>query len=87
LRWLDGNCRSPLLMKMDIEGHERRVLHALQGHWVSPCVLLLETHQEGGNDAEIMDNLASAGFYIEHLRTHSLCNDMRVFKEYMCRRP
>jgi FkbM family methyltransferase len=84
--WLNRNGRVPLLIKMDIEGHERRVLRALQDHWVSPCVLFLETHEDRGNDADILYDLTLAGFHIEHLRTHSLMTDTRVFKEYICRR-
>jgi FkbM family methyltransferase len=85
-QWFDRNCRPPLLIKMDIEGHERRVLHALRDHWISPCVLFLETHQDNGDDAEILDDLDLSGFRIEHLRTHTLNGDVRIFKEYMCSR-
>jgi FkbM family methyltransferase len=85
-QWIDRNCNGSLVIKMDIEGHERKVLHALKGHWVSPCILFLETHEEGGNDTDITNELIGAGFQVEHIRAHSQKNDARIFKEYICQR-
>jgi FkbM family methyltransferase len=85
-RWISEHARGPLLLKMDIEGHESRLLPAMRGHWVNPCALLLETHREDGDDGDLIKELETEGFAIEHLRSHSLGNDRRTFKEYLCRR-
>jgi FkbM family methyltransferase len=85
-QWMDQNCHGPFVIKMDIEGHERRVVHALQGRWSSRCVLFLETHEENGNDAGIINELRLSGFQVEQLRAHSQSHDVRVFKEYICER-
>lgn len=70
------------LLKMDIEGHETIVLPALRGSWRAPCAIFLETHAAGGKDDAIADQLTEEGFELELLRTHSLPEDDRVFKEY-----
>lgn len=85
--WINQNGNFPLLVKMDIEGHERQVIRSMKDHWGRPCTLFLETHEVDGDDAEIIDSLISAGFHVEHLRSHRLLNDPRVFKEYACERP
>ena len=70
------------LLKMDIEGHETTVLPTLEGCWIAPCAVFLETHAAGGGDEEIVEQLRQAGFEVELLRSHSLPRDERVFKEY-----
>lgn len=70
------------LLKMDIEGHETTVLPTLEGCWIAPCAVFLETHAAGGRDEEIVEQLCEAGFEVELLRSHSLPRDERVFKEY-----
>ena len=70
------------LLKMDIEGHETAILPALKDGWKAPCAVFLETHATGGRDEETVGQLRDAGFEIECLRSHSLPDDGRVFKEY-----
>lgn len=83
-QWIRAHGRFPMVIKMDIEGHERSVLRAMKGFWNSPCILFLETHAERGDDSETLDDLASENFSVELLRTHRLNDDVRVFKEYCC---
>jgi FkbM family methyltransferase len=82
--WIEQYGRVPLLIKMDVEGHEQQTLQALRGKWMSPCAMFLETHAQSGWDQEILQDLAADGFNVEILRTHRLATDTRIFKEYLC---
>ncbi len=70
------------LLKMDIEGHETSILPHLRGNWKAPCAVFLETHAAGGRDEVTIGQLRDAGFEVHCLRTHSLPDDRRIFKEY-----
>jgi FkbM family methyltransferase len=82
-RWIAEYARAPLLIKIDIEGHEAEIVDALAGAWMTPCVLFLETHAEMGRDERLMSQLRREGFELRLLRSHELPGDERVFKEYM----
>jgi FkbM family methyltransferase len=82
-KWWAENSVPRSLLKMDIEGHETRVLPALRGKWKAPCAIFLETHAPRGDDRSLIHSLSSDGFCVELLRTHSLPTDPRVFKEYL----
>jgi hypothetical protein len=82
-RWLEENGKTPLLIKMDIEGHEVEVIDALRDVWKRPCVLFLETHAKSGHDERVLAQLQQAGFQYKLLRIHELPGDSRVFKEYL----
>jgi FkbM family methyltransferase len=83
-RWIMENGRYPMLVKMDIEGHEKTLLRAMKGAWNGHCVLFLETHADNGDDSDTVDELISENFTVELLRAHRLDGDTRVFKEYCC---
>jgi FkbM family methyltransferase len=81
--WIKQNGVFPLLIKMDIEGHEDRVIGALRDTWSKPCVLFLETHADGGNDSQLLQTLSAVGFRMKLLRSHGLSGDRRIFNEYV----
>lgn len=83
-RWIVENGKVPMLIKMDIEGHEVAVIGALNGVWKGPCVLFLETHAEAGRDEHVTTQLTMSGFNLTLLRSHELPEDQRIFKEYLC---
>lgn len=72
----------PTLVKIDIEGHEERLIPSLAGAWPRVCALFLETHQEPGKDAVLLKNLSDEGFHWELQGSHDLQNDRRIFNEY-----
>ncbi len=80
--WWREHSRPYTLLKMDIEGHENTVLPTLCGSWQAPCAVFLETHAPHGQDDHLIKQLEADGFRVDLLRTHSLSNDERVFKEY-----
>ena len=81
--WMQRHAQFPLLLKMDIEGHEAEVIPALAGVWKAPTALLLETHAVDGADSALIASLRSAGFQTQLLRQHALPADPRIFKEYL----
>lgn len=80
--WLSQLRDEPTLVKIDIEGHEERLIPSLAGAWPRTCSLFLETHQEPGGDARLLKSLADEGFEWELQGTHDLPNDNRLFNEY-----
>jgi len=84
--WMRINATGPLLMKMDIEGHEEVLLPCLRGLWPEQTTLFLETHAPMGMDESTMTILYAEGFRIRLLRTHQVPGDPRIFKEYKCDR-
>lgn len=85
--WLKRHGKSPLIIKMDIEGHEVEVIRSMSGAWRRPCVLFLETHAEMGHDDDLIKSLQVEGFQMSLLREHQLPRDPRVFKEYLATLP
>lgn len=73
----------PTLVKIDIEGHEERLIPSLAGAWPQVCALFLETHQEPGKDAVLLKLLSDEGFQCELQGTHDLPNERRIFNEYL----
>jgi FkbM family methyltransferase len=82
-KWWEEHAVPRSLLKIDIEGHETRLLPTLKGRWKAPCVVFLETHAAAGRDEDTIGNLREAGFQVEMLRSHSLPKDERIFKEYV----
>jgi FkbM family methyltransferase len=82
-RWISEYAKAPLLIKIDVEGHEAEIVDALAGAWIAPCVLFLETHAEMGRDERLVNQLRREGFELRLLRSHELPADKRVFNEYM----
>lgn len=80
--WWRAHGKPGAVFKIDIEGHEEKLLPAMQGLWLPPCALFLETHAERGSDDGIVALLRADGFHVELLRSHALPGDSRVFKEY-----
>ena len=76
----------PALVKIDIEGHEERLIPSLAGAWPRVCALFLETHQQRGQDGALLQLLAAEGFACELLDSHQLPNERRVFNEYFALR-
>lgn len=83
-RWIESYGCFPLLLKIDVEGHEQQILRAMRGKWKGPCVMFLETHAENGDDQNILRDLAADEFTINMLRSHNIANDTQIFKEYVC---
>ena len=81
--WITRHAQWPLLVKMDIEGHEAVVIETLRNAWGYPCALFLETHATGGQDEKILIDLQQAGFNMQLSRTRALTGDARIFKEYV----
>jgi FkbM family methyltransferase len=80
--WLQQFRDEPTLIKIDIEGHEERLIPSLADAWPRNCALFLETHQERGQDAALLKNLAERGFDCKLQGSHDLPGDRRVFNEY-----
>ena len=76
----------PTLVKIDIEGHEERLIPSLAGAWPRVCALFLETHQEPGRDAVLIECLSQEGFRCELQATHGLPGEKRIFNEYFALR-
>lgn len=72
----------PTLVKVDIEGHEVRLIPSLVGAWPRVCALFLETHLEPGGDAALLQCLVDEGFRFTLQGTHGLPGEERVFNEY-----
>lgn len=72
----------PTLVKIDIEGHEERLIPSLAGAWPRVCALFLETHQEPGKDAVLLKLLSDDGFRCQLQGTHGLPGEKRIFNEY-----
>ena len=81
-RWWRQHAGPETVCKIDVEGYEEKLLPAMQGLWIRPCVIFLETHAPGGRDEKLVTLLQEDGFKVELLRSHSLPRDERVFKEY-----
>ncbi len=80
--WLSRQPGEPTLVKIDIEGHEQRLIPSLAGAWPPDCALFLETHQEPGKDADILKCLSDEGFRWELLESSGPQNDQRMLNEY-----
>jgi len=81
-RWWLQHAGPETVCKIDVEGYEEKLLPAMKGLWIPPCVLFLETHALGGHDDRLATMLQEDGFEVDLLRSHSLPDDPRVFKEY-----
>ena len=81
-RWWRQHAGPETVCKIDVEGYEEKLLPAMKGLWIRPCVIFLETHASGGYDEKLVALLQEDGFEVELLRRHSLPGDERVFKEY-----
>lgn len=81
-RWWRQHGSPEAVCKIDVEGYEEKLLPAMRGLWVRPCVIFLETHALGGCDNDLIALLREEGFEVNLLRTHSLPGDPRLFSEY-----
>jgi len=81
--WWKKNKTPATLWKVDVEGYENVILPRLQANWVKPCILFLETHEQDGEDQNLISMLKSEGFQINLLKEHELPGDPRVFREYI----
>lgn len=86
-RWWRQHAGPETVCKIDVEGYEEKLLPAMKGLWIRPCVIFLETHALGGHDERLVALLQEDGFEVELLRRHSLPGDERVFKEYFATLP
>lgn len=84
--WLLQQRGKASLIKIDIEGHEERLIPSLAGAWPERCALFMETHQEAGKDAAILACLAGEGFQWVLQGTHAIPKDTRRFNEYFAAR-
>jgi hypothetical protein len=86
-RWWRVHGKPGAVFKIDIEGHEEKLLPGMQGLWIRPCVIFLETHARNGEDGTLVRLLEEDGFRVEMLRSHALPGDARIFKEYFALLP
>lgn len=80
--WMSKLPDEPTLIKIDIEGHEERVIPSLAGAWPRLCALFLETHQEPGKDAILLQSLSDEGFQWELLESHEQPHRNKMLNEY-----
>lgn len=82
--WWIKNLTSCAVWKIDVEGHEKKLVPHLKGLWLAPCILFLETHEKKGNDKSLISCIKKEGFDLTLTKEHKLPDDSRNFREYFC---
>jgi len=74
-RVLSQESGEPLLLKIDIEGEERRLIPAIVDLLPRRCALFFETHHGTAGWREVSEALADRGFHVRILRARDQFND------------